>query len=370
MTAVPASLGCRLQAEWEPHEATWITWPQRPHDWPGKFPPVPWVYTEIVRQLRHSEKVNILVDSPAEENKARRLLRQTGVDLSGVVFFPIPTNRVWIRDYGPLFLLGAQGELCLTNWQFNAWSKYPDWELDNAVPTRLAKALGLASWAPRVGKRAVVLEGGSIDVNGQGLLLTTEECLLSPVQERNPGLSRTDLESVLGDYLCTRKVLWLGKGLVGDDTNGHVDTVARFVGPHTIVAAVEDNSNDANYQPLRENWERLQGLTDVDGRRLEIVKLPMPEPLFFKGQRLPATYANFYIANDRVLVPTFNDPQDRLALGILAELFLEREIVGVHAVDLVWGLGTLHCLTQQQPRAAQRAKDKGRRPKSPAKEKG
>jgi agmatine deiminase len=349
MTFLPAQRGWRMPAEWEPHLATWIAWPQRSADWPGKFPPIPWVYTEIVRHLHAAEMVNILVDDAAAETRVRRMLARSGVDLQRVQFFRFPTNRVWTRDYGPIFLKSPEGSLGLTDWRFNAWAKYPDWQRDDKVPEHIRKKLSVPAWQPQVRKERVVLEGGSIDVNGAGLLLTSEECLLSRVQERNPGLARADYEKVFADYLGVKKVLWLGRGIAGDDTHGHVDDLTRFVNPRTIVTVLETNPADANYQPLRENLERLNDMTDLNGGRFELTTLPMPGPLFFRRQRLPASYANFYIANDRVLVPTFNDPHDRKALGILTELFPGRKVIGIHAVDLVWGFGTLHCLTQQQP---------------------
>jgi agmatine deiminase len=349
MPSLPGQHGWRMPAEWEPHQATWIAWPQRQADWPGRFAPIPWDYAEIVRLLSQAEMVHILVDDAHAEAKARKILAQVEVDFQRIRFVRIPTNRVWTRDYGPFFLTNTDGQIAITDWQFNAWAKYPDWQRDNAVPQKVGKALSLPICQPRFENRRVVLEGGSIDVNGQGLLLTSEECLLSNVQQRNPGMTRLDYEKVFADYLGVRKVLWLGQGIAGDDTHGHIDDLARFVGPHTVVAVEEKNSADPNYQTLRENLRRLQDMTDLDGRRLDVVHLPMPGPVVFRGQRLPASYANFYIANDRVLVPTFNDPHDRLALGILADLFPGRKVIGIHAVDLVWGLGTLHCLTQQQP---------------------
>jgi agmatine deiminase len=351
MDQTPAALGYRLPAEWEPHEATWVAWPHERADWPGKFAAIPWVYTEIVRQLALSERVRILVDSAAVSRRVRQLLGKAAVDLKQVEFFIIPTDRVWTRDYGPIFVTNRQGEVVQTDWQFNAWAKYPNWQKDDAVPAQIQQALSLRSWQPHQGSRRLVLEGGSIDVNGEGLLLTTEECLLDCVQARNPGLTRADLERAFADYLGVMHTLWLGKGIAGDDTHGHVDDLARFVNTRTIVTVVEPNEADPNHGPLEENRLRLQEMTDNDGRQFNVVELPMPEPVWFDGQRLPASYANFFIANDRVLVPTFNDPNDRLALGILADLFPERKIVGIHAVDLVWGLGTLHCLTQQQPAA-------------------
>lgn len=350
MTSLPAERGFRMPAEWEPHEATWIAWPHHREDWPDKFAAIPWVYAEIVRHLHDSEPVRILVNDARAEKRARRILRRSAIDLSRLEFFLIPTDRVWIRDYGPLFVRSGSGAVAITDWKFNAWAKYPNWQADDAVPGRIATGLGLPVWKPELRHRPIVLEGGSIDVNGAGLLLTTEECLLDSVQARNPGIGRQELEHVLAAYLGIKKVLWLGRGITGDDTHGHVDDLARFVGPRTVVAVVEENPADVNYEPLQENLRRLRDMTTEQGAPLEVLTLPMPEPVTFDGQRLPASYANFYIANDRVLVPTFNDPRDRQALAILAGLFPGRTVVGIHAVDLVWGLGTLHCLTQQQPR--------------------
>lgn len=354
MTAIPAELGYHMPAEWEPHEATWIAWPHHRADWPGKFAAIPWVYVEIVRHLHQCERARILVNDLSAQRQAIGKLRRGGVDLSRVDFYHCPTDRVWTRDSGPIFVVRdyhGQRQVALTHWRFNAWSKYDNWQRDQQVPEFVGQVLGLPRFLALTAdqQRHIVLEGGSIDVNGAGLLLTTEECLLSDIQPRNPGLTREELERAFADYLGVRKVLWLGQGIAGDDTHGHVDDLARFVGPGTVVTMVEENAQDVNYRPLRENLDRLRGMTDLDGRPLEVVPLPMPQPVYFAGQRLPASYANFYIATDRVLVPTFNDPHDRHALGILAELFSDRQVIGIHAVDLVWGLGTLHCLTQQQP---------------------
>jgi agmatine deiminase len=345
----PAALGFRMPAEWEPHAATWLAWPHERRDWPGKFAAIPWVYCEVVRHLVTHEQVRILVDDAATERRARALLRRVGVDLARIDFHRVATDRSWTRDFCPLFLRDPAGEVALTNWRFNGWAKYPNWKRDDAVPDRLARRLRRRQWKPVVDGRQVVLEGGSIDVNGRGVLLTTEECLLSPVQARNPGLDRAALEAILGAHLGVRKVLWLASGIVGDDTHGHVDDLARFVDPHTVVVVTEDDPHDANHDRLRENRERLAHMTDQDGAPLRVVTLPMPAPLVFDGQRLPASYANFYVANGVVLVPTFNDPRDREALATLAGLFPSRRVVGIHAVDLVWGLGTLHCMTQQEP---------------------
>jgi agmatine deiminase len=357
MTSLPSSLraqrsGFRMPAEWAPHEATWIGWPHNRTDWPGKFATIPWVYGEIVKKLAPGEIVRIIVNSKEHEARAKRVLSTVGVDLSRVEFFLFPTNRGWTRDFGPLFVKrnGRRDEVAIVRFRFNAWAKYQDWKKDNQVPMRAAKALGLEAVNARFGDREIVLEGGAIDVNGWGTLITTEECLLDQdTQVRNPGLSREGLESVFGENLGVTNVIWLGRGIEGDDTHGHVDDICRFVNPRTVVACRERESSDYNYQPLEENIERLQNALLEDGSRIDIVSLPMPAALVFKGRRLPASYANFYIANAVVLVPTFNDPNDRIALGILSELITDRPVVGIHSVDLVWGLGTLHCLTQQQP---------------------
>ncbi len=342
-----------MPAEWEPHGATWIGWPHNAGDWPGKLGPIPWVYGEIVRWLAPGEIVRILVNSVVHERAAWRVLERVGVERERVEFLRFPTNRGWTRDFGPMFVRRAQpppAELAIARFRFTAWAKYPDWKKDDRIPERAAARFKLRMHTARVGRRDVVLEGGSIDVNGRGTLLTTEECLLDPaVQVRNPGLSRAEIEAVLRDQLGVTNVVWLGKGIAGDDTHGHVDDLCRFVGPRTVVLCREKDPRDANYRPLEENRERLKGERLEDGSRIEVVDLPMPAPLYFDGQRLPASYANFYIANAAVLVPTFNDRMDRVALGILSELITDRPVVGIHAVDLVWGLGTIHCLTQQEP---------------------
>lgn len=350
----PGALGFRMPAEWEPHEATWIGWPHNKSDWPGKFAPIPWVYAEIVRHLAPGETVRVLVNSAAHEAQARRVLAKTGVDPAQAAFLRFPTNRGWTRDFGPLFVKqdAAPADLAIARFHFNAWAKYPDWKRDDKVPELAAKRLKVRAFEPSVRGKPVILEGGSIDVNGRGSLLTTEECLLdSQVQTRNPGLTRPEIEVVLRDYLGATNVLWLGKGIAGDDTHGHVDDLCRFVGHHTVVLCREQNTRDVNHRPLAENRERLQGMRAEDSAKLEVIDLPMPAALSFDGQRLPASYANFYVANAAVLVPTFNDPNDRVALGILGELFDDRPVVGIHAVDLVWGLGTIHCLTQQEPKS-------------------
>jgi agmatine deiminase len=344
-----ADSGWRMPAEWEPHEATWIAWPRNLSEFPGKFEPIPWAFGEIVRALAPAEKVRICVSSPGHERKARRILSRIGV--SGAELFRIPTNRVWTRDFGPLFVRNSsRPALAVAGFRFNAWARYPRHGRDAQVARRISAAVGYEYLPVRRNGRDVVLEGGSIDVNGLGSILTTEECLLDQeVQVRNPGLERKDVESILGSVLGAPNVLWLGKGLAGDDTHGHVDDFCRFVGPDTVVLSRENDPRDVNYKALEENRERLEGCRCENGSRVRVVFLPMPRPLFMDGQRLPASYANFYISNTVVIVPTFNDPSDRTALGILGELFPGRAVVGIHCVDLVWGLGALHCLTQQQP---------------------
>ena len=346
-----------MPAEWEPHAATWLAWPHERTDWPGKFAPIPWVYADIVRRLARVEHVRILVQDQGEQRDAQRILKKSGADLAAVEFFVVPTNRGWTRDFGPIFIkkrssdkrARPNGGIALTNWRFNAWAKYDDWKKDDAATQRLLPKLKMPFWEPEHGGEHVVLEGGSIEVNGLGTLLTTEECLLSPLQVRNPGFSRQDFETVFRNYLGATNVLWLGNGIAGDDTHGHVDDLARFVNPRTVVTMVEKDRSDSNYHPLQENLARLRRMKDQEGRRLRVETLPMPEPVYFDGQRLPASYANFYIANKLVLVPTFTDASDRVALNTLAGLFPDREVVGIPCRDLVLGLGTLHCMTQQQP---------------------
>lgn len=349
MTATPTEVpGFAMPAEWATHRRTWIAWPHQRGDWPDKFEPIPWVYAEIVRRLVGSERVGI-VALAAQETEARGLLERAGVDGTRIDFLTAATDRVWLRDSGAIFVRDGAGARVALDFRFNGWAKYDNHSADDALAPQIAAYAGVPSLQPRWGERRIVLEGGAFDVNGAGLLLTTEECLLSPIQARNPGLEREELTQALRHWLGAERILWLHRGIAGDDTHGHVDDLARFVSERVVVLVQEEDPGDENYEPLRENRERLRAMTDLDGRPLEVVTLPMPAPLYLDGQRLPASYANFYIANKCVLLPTFNDANDRRALNTLAELFPGREVVGIHAVDLVWGLGTLHCLTQQEP---------------------
>ena len=349
----PRQLGFRMPAEWARHTATWLAWPHNAEDWPGRFQPIAWVYADIVRHLSKVEQVHILVNDAAAAKRARGFLQRVGAQLDQVHFHHWPTDRIWLRDSGPIFVKN-EDKLAITNWKFNAWAKYNNWHLDDQVPAHVAGELHMQTFTPTVRlangtDHRLVLEGGSIDVNGAGLLLTTEECLLSEVQQRNPGVTREQLEEAFSGYLGIDQVLWLNRGCAGDDTHGHVDDVSRFVNENTIVTVVELNTGDENHLPLAENLDRLHAARNLDGQPFKIVELPMPAPVVFSGQRLPASYANFYIANGLVLVPTFNDPNDRHALNILAEQFPAHTVTGIHCGDFIWGLGALHCMTQQQP---------------------
>ncbi len=349
----PRSLGYRMPAEWEPHSSTWIAWPHNAEDWPGKFQPIPWVYSEIVRHLSQVEDMNILVNDEAAEKRARRILLRAGANLARLHFHLWRTDRIWLRDSGPIFVKNGAGDLALTDWHFNAWAKYPNWHNDDLIPQHVARLQAMRSFQPTIDREGtphrLVLEGGSIDVNGAGSLLTTEECLLSDVQQRNPGVSREQLEQVFRDYLGIDQVLWLNRGCAGDDTHGHVDDIARFVAPDTILLATERNTADENHLPSAENLDRLRAARQPNGEPWRVLELPMPSPVVFDNERLPASYANFYIANDLVLVPTFNDANDRIALNLIADQFPSRRTVGIHCGDFIWGLGALHCMTQQQP---------------------
>lgn len=345
-----------MPAEWEPQRATWLAWPHNRSDWPGKFQPIPFVYAEIVRHLARAARVELIVNDAQAEAGARNTLTNANVLPAlepRIAFHQWPTNRGWLRDSGPIFVKDKHGRVALTNWKFNAWSKYKNWQLDDTLPEKIAAQRGCkqfdAAFEVAGLPRPMVLEGGSIDVNGRGLLLTTEECLLSPVQQRNPGMTRQQIEAALDFMLGVKKILWLERGILGDDTHGHVDDIARFVGPRTVLAASEADPADGNHPILKENLKRLKKMTDTAGRALEIIPLPVPSPVIFKGQRVPASYANFYISNRTVLVPTFDDPNDLAALNIIQRALPRHSIVPIYCGDLIWGLGAIHCMTQQEP---------------------
>lgn len=390
--ASPASLGYRMPAEWETHAATWLAWPHYKGDWPGRFEPIPWVYAEIIRNLAKHERVELIVNNGAAARQARRVLERADAFSANIRFHRWPTNRVWLRDSGCIFLtrepglaqpdsrgrlfqhengegheftranrppkkagaLAPEGASLALKFRFNAWAKYSNWRHDERIGCLMGYSKSpVHQHAHEIrpvsnGKR-IVLEGGSIDVNGAGTILTTEECLLSKVQERNPHMTRVHYEKAFADYLGAPNTIWLGRGIVGDDTHGHVDDLARFVAKDTVVTMVEPNTKDVNHAPLRANLRRLQAARNHDGRQLNIVELPMPQPVVFEGRRLPASYANFYVANGVVLAPVFNRPNDRIALNTLAQLFPKREIVPIYSGDFIWGLGAMHCMTQQQP---------------------
>lgn len=346
MTTTPLQQGYHMPAEWEPHEATWLSWPHKEASWPGAFEPVPEVFATLTRHLAESELVRINVADEEFAARVRELLRRSGVDLDAVRFHLNPTNDAWCRDHGPNYVVrdrDGRRERAINDWGYNAWGgKYPPFDLDDIVPTRIATDAGEPLFTP-----GIVMEGGSIEVNGRGTLMTTEACLLNP--NRNPHLDRAGIEGYLRDYLGVRHILWLGDGIVGDDTDGHIDDLTRFVAADTIVTAVEEDPADENYAPLRENLTRLRAMVDQDGQPFRIVELPMPGPVIFDDQRLPASYANFYIANRTVLVPTYRHAHDEKACQILQSLFPGRKVVPIDCTDLIWGLGAIHCVTQQQP---------------------
>jgi agmatine deiminase len=335
-----------MPAEWAPHRGTWLSWPHKRESWPGKFEPVPYVFAQMVRHLAPREEVHINVADAGMEAEVRSFLASESVALRSVRFHHNPTNDAWCRDHGPLFIqrqVDGRTEQAIIDWGFNAWGdKYPPYDLDDVIPSRIGEALGLPVFRP-----GIVLEGGSIDVNGRGTLLTTTSCLLNP--NRNPQLSQGDIEQYLRDYLGVRNILWLGDGIEGDDTDGHIDDITRFVGERTIVTVVEEDPADANHEPLKENLALLKEMRDQDGEQFRVVTLPMPRRLEYDSQRLPASYANFYIANGIVLVPTYDPARDPEALETLQHLFPGREVVGIDCTDLVWGLGAFHCVTQQWP---------------------
>jgi agmatine deiminase len=340
----PAALGFRMPAEWEPQTATWLSWPHKRASWPGFFRPIPYKFAEIVATISRFQEVRINIAKPLQK-RAWSLIEKAGADLAKVTFYDHPTNDAWCRDHGPIFVKNDKtGEVALTDWEYNAWGdKYPPYDKDNQIPPSIAKKLGLRRF-----EKAMVLEGGSIDVNGAGLLLTTEACLLH--KNRNPDLTKEQIEHNLRDYLGVHTILWLGDGIIGDDTDGHIDDLSRFFREDGIVTVVETNKRDKNYKILQENLERLHALRTPTKKKFTIVELPMPKPSFCDGQQLPASYANFLIVNGAVLMPAFRQPKkDDEALDVLASCFPDREIIPIDCLDLVWGLGTLHCISQQQP---------------------
>lgn len=340
----------RFPAEWEPHAATWLGWPHNKKDWPGKFGPIPWVYGEIVKNISRGEKVRIVIEDRDHQEKAEKILRQISVDLNKIEFYKLKTNRGWMRDISPTFVKSGNNDLAAVNFRFDGWAKYKNYKKDEKFPEYISEKLKIQKIYAEYKARHIVLEGGSIDTNGSGTLITTEECLLDDkLQVRNPGFTKNDYEEIFRTYLGITNTIWLGKGIAGDDTHGHTDDLCRFVNKNTVVLVQEKNKSDENYFNLKENEEKLRGARLEDGSSLNIVLLPMPSPVIFKGERLPASYANFYISNYAILVPTFNDPSDYIALGIISELITDRPVIGIHSVDLVWGLGTLHCLTHEQP---------------------
>ncbi len=334
-----------MPAEWELQEAVWLSWPHKKASWPGLWRNIPATFATYVAAIGRRELVRINCASDLQP-KAKRLCEKADASMDRVEFYDHPTNDAWCRDHGPIFVKHRRtGEVALTDWMHNAWGdKYPPYDLDNEIPPAIGRALKLRRF-----EKSMVLEGGSIDVNGKGLLLTTEQCLLHP--NRNPSLSRSEIERALKDYLGVRRILWLGEGIVGDDTDGHIDDITRFFRPDGILTCVESNRRDANHRLLAANLERLQDATTITGRSVEVVELPMPAPVMIKGERVPASYANFLVINGAVLVPTFRQPRrDKQACAIIGECFSDREVVPIDSGELIWGLGTLHCLSQQQPR--------------------
>lgn len=340
----------RFPAEWEPHQATHLAFPSNCEDWPGKFAPAQWAFVEMVRHLVKGERVRVAVTTEKRWQQATRMFRDAHVPLDAIDFHLCPLDRGWMRDISPFFVYDKKKERKAVLFHFNGWAKYDNYQLDAQWGAEISRTLGLESTTALHKGCPVVLEGGAVDSNGQGDMLTTEECLLDPeVQVRNPGFTKKNYEKVCRSYLGIQNILWLGSGILGDDTHGHVDDICRFVNPTTVVLCEEKDPKSPNYGVLEENRERLETARLANGTALETVRLPVPEPLYFQGLMLPASYANFYIANGRVIVPTFNDEADREALGILSELFPQRKIIGIHAVDLVWGFGTLHCLSHEEP---------------------
>ncbi|MFA3784043.1 agmatine/peptidylarginine deiminase [Melioribacteraceae bacterium 4301-Me] len=343
------TINFRLPAEWEPHKSTIICWPHQKEDWPRKFAPIQWVYCEIIKNITNGELVRIIVQSHSQRTKIVNYLTRAHIDLTNIEFIYAKTDRSWMRDISPIFVK-SENETIALKFDFNGWAKYSNCKKDRNIPMVLSNALEIKMIEAKYKNKTIVLEGGAVDSNGCGTLITTEECLLdNDVQPRNPGFTKKDYEKILEKYLGIKNVIWLGKGIAGDDTHGHVDDLCRFVNKNTVVICSEKNPSDENYIPLKENLERLKEAKLEDGSKLNIIEIPMPRPIYFDNLRLPASYANFYITNNAVLVPTFNDPNDRIVLNIFKEMFNDREVIGIHSVDLVWGLGTIHCLSHEEP---------------------
>jgi agmatine deiminase len=340
----PNELGFHFPAEFTPHAATWVSWPHKEESWPGKIETIFPVYAQFIKLLAEGEKVNINVADLAMKQMASDHLYTVGTDLKNIQFFFHPTNDAWCRDHGPAFLINEnEKKKMVVKWNYNAWgNKYPPFDLDNQIPISIAKHYHYPWTAP-----GIVMEGGSVDFNGRGTVLTTTSCLLNP--NRNPHLTQRQIEKYLIDYYGVKNVLWLGEGIVGDDTDGHIDDITRFVNEDTVLTVVEENKEDENYEPLRENVETLGKMKLENGRSIQIVELPMPDPVVYQDQRLPASYANFYIANNYVVVPTFRDKKDDRALSIVQQCFPDRKVIGLDSTDIIWGLGSFHCLSQQEP---------------------
>jgi len=343
--STPKELGYYFPAEWHPHVATWLSWPHKEASWPGKIQTIYPYYAQFIKAVAVGEKVCINVLSEAMQQQASNYLKQAGVDFANIQFFLHPTNDAWCRDHGPAFLINpaAETKKVIVDWDYNAWGdKYPPYDLDCAIPTLIGKHYDIPVYYPKI-----VMEGGSVDFNGQGTVLTTTACLLN--ENRNPHLNQAQIEKYLTDYYGVEQILWLGDGIVGDDTDGHIDDITRFVNTDTVLTVVEENQRDDNYAPLQENLKLLQKMRLLNGKQLNIVELPLPAPVVYEDQQLPASYANFYIANAGVMVPTFRDKNDDRALKIIQNCFPDRPVIGIDSLDIIWGLGSFHCLSQQEP---------------------
>ena len=337
----------RMPAEWEKQKSTWIAWPHNKEDWPNKFDLIPTVFAEIISKICKFQKVNILIENKKAKKKINQLLKVFLANTKNISYIVCKTDRVWVRDSFPIFVKNRLNQKALIDWDFNAWAKYKNFSLDNKICNKINNLLKLKSIKPKQNNRRIVLEGGSIDVNGKGLLMTTKECLQSKIQERNPGIKKKQYENIFNKFLGIKKVLWLSKGIVGDDTHGHVDDIARFVNEKKIFVAYEENKNDANYNILRQNYKILKKYKNKNN--LKIVKIPMPGAKYIDNVRVPASYLNFYIANKIVLVPMFNDTKDLVVLKIFKRHFKKRTVIPIDCSFLIWGFGAIHCMTQQEP---------------------